>query len=233
MNNYEKSALKICKNCGNKMAKNDTYCSYCSTKNNKPIHKRVWFWLIIVVIIIALIFGTFITYIANSFNMKKAKDYLDMEKTEFISICEPYDNKAYRNDSEYIEKSVAIQLRVVYRNGDIYFARTKNEKAEKELLKEQERRYNEEMIWYEQQLNMYEEFKENGWEKPSIKPTKEPLDPNLVWTGNNYILYNFGENKLLQGDIVTVYGIYNGESEIFTNAETPSITVLYYDFLEE
>lgn len=233
MNNYEKSALKICKNCGNKMAKNDTYCSYCGTKNNKPIHKRVWFWLIIVIIITALIFGTFITYISNSFNMKKAKDYLDMEKSKFISICEPYDSKAYRNDSEHIEKPVSIQLRVVYRNGDIYFAQTKNEQAEKELLKEQERKYNEEMIWYEQELDMYEDFKEYGWEKPTNKPTKEPLNPNLVWTGNNYILYNFGENKLLQGDIVTVYGIYNGESKILTKAETPSITVLYYDFLEE
>lgn len=34
-NNYEKSAMKICKNCGNKIVKNDTYCSYCGTKKQQ------------------------------------------------------------------------------------------------------------------------------------------------------------------------------------------------------
>lgn len=35
MNNYEKSAMKICKNCGNKIVKNDTYCSYCGSKKQQ------------------------------------------------------------------------------------------------------------------------------------------------------------------------------------------------------
>ena len=41
--------MKLCGSCGKPMAKNAKTCPNCGAKNKKPIYKRVWFWLLIIV----------------------------------------------------------------------------------------------------------------------------------------------------------------------------------------
>ena len=43
--------MKICKYCGAEIAKNAKICPYCGGKNPKPIYKRVWFWILILIIL--------------------------------------------------------------------------------------------------------------------------------------------------------------------------------------
>ena len=43
--------MKPCKSCGAMIAKNAKMCPSCGAKNKKPIYKRVWFWLIVIVIL--------------------------------------------------------------------------------------------------------------------------------------------------------------------------------------
>ncbi len=45
-----KNNLKLCKTCGATIAKNAKRCPKCGAKNKKPIYKRVWFWILIVLL---------------------------------------------------------------------------------------------------------------------------------------------------------------------------------------
>lgn len=43
--------LTTCKSCGTQIAKNAKVCPACGAKNGKPIYKKWWFWVILIVII--------------------------------------------------------------------------------------------------------------------------------------------------------------------------------------
>lgn len=45
-----KNNLKLCKTCGATIAKNARYCPKCGAKNRRPIFKRIWFWIIIIIL---------------------------------------------------------------------------------------------------------------------------------------------------------------------------------------
>lgn len=47
-----KNKMKVCKHCGAEIAKSAKVCPVCGGKNKKPIYKRVWFWLLVFVVII-------------------------------------------------------------------------------------------------------------------------------------------------------------------------------------
>lgn len=43
-----------CKACGKEIAANAKSCPSCGAKNKKPIYKRVWFWCVLVLILMAI-----------------------------------------------------------------------------------------------------------------------------------------------------------------------------------
>ena len=48
--NFDSKKNMLCKSCGKAIAKNAKACPYCGAKNKKPIFKRVWFWILIVIV---------------------------------------------------------------------------------------------------------------------------------------------------------------------------------------
>jgi ribosomal protein L40E len=50
-----KNKTKICKHCGAEITKGAKVCPVCGGKNPKPIYKRVWFWLLVAVLLFILI----------------------------------------------------------------------------------------------------------------------------------------------------------------------------------
>ena len=44
-----------CKTCGAEMASNAKVCPQCGAKNKKPIFKKWWFWVLVVIIIGSII----------------------------------------------------------------------------------------------------------------------------------------------------------------------------------
>lgn len=52
-----KNDLKLCKTCGATIAKNAKSCPKCGAKNKKPIYKRVWFWILIALVLIRVFLG--------------------------------------------------------------------------------------------------------------------------------------------------------------------------------
>lgn len=51
----KQSKLITCKHCGAEIASNAKVCPKCGGKNKKPIYKKWWFWLIIVLFIIGAV----------------------------------------------------------------------------------------------------------------------------------------------------------------------------------
>lgn len=47
-----KNKMKICKHCGAEIAKSAKICPVCGGKNPKPIYKRVWFWILVIIVLI-------------------------------------------------------------------------------------------------------------------------------------------------------------------------------------
>lgn len=67
------SKMTKCKSCGGDIASSAKRCPSCGAKNKKPIYKRVWFWILVVVLLIA-IFG----FIASKVN---PSDSIEIETT--------------------------------------------------------------------------------------------------------------------------------------------------------
>lgn len=67
------SKMTKCKSCGGDIASSAKRCPSCGAKNKKPIYKRVWFWILMVVLLIA-IFG----FIASKVN---PSDSIEIETT--------------------------------------------------------------------------------------------------------------------------------------------------------
>lgn len=66
--------------------------------------------------------------------------------------------------------------------------------------------------------------------------SKGPYDDSTMWSGNEYLLNDVRDNpdpKIVEQDIVTVYGVYNGEQTVERaiggEDNVPSIDILYAD----
>ena len=72
---------KRCKYCGAEIEKKAKFCPACGGKNVKPVTKRVWFWILIVVVFFALV-DNFLS-----------EGYVPIEDREYISVTvdEMYD----------------------------------------------------------------------------------------------------------------------------------------------
>lgn len=46
--------MKVCKNCSKEIDKKAVICPQCGVKIKKPIYKKIWFWIIITIIVIAV-----------------------------------------------------------------------------------------------------------------------------------------------------------------------------------
>lgn len=46
-----------CKTCGNDIASSAKNCPSCGAKNKKPIYKKVWFWIIVLIVVAGAIGG--------------------------------------------------------------------------------------------------------------------------------------------------------------------------------
>ncbi|MBE6041343.1 MAG: zinc-ribbon domain-containing protein [Clostridiales bacterium] len=49
-----KEKMTICKHCGAEIAAGAKTCPKCGGKNKKPIYKRVWFWILVAVLVLGI-----------------------------------------------------------------------------------------------------------------------------------------------------------------------------------
>ena len=112
MNNMTK-----CKSCGADIASSAIHCPSCGAKNKKPIYKRVWFWILVVVLLIAIA-----DFVASKVN---PSDSIEIETTT------EEDSNAYVDRSEATVEIDCDKLAEAYnKNPDYYDKILNNQVAE-------------------------------------------------------------------------------------------------------
>ena len=72
-----KAKMTTCKSCGAEIAASAKTCPKCGAKNKKPVYKRFWFWLLIIV---AVFFALMISLSGNQYKLSEDAKTLS-EKT--------------------------------------------------------------------------------------------------------------------------------------------------------
>lgn len=107
--------LVTCKHCGQEIAASAKICPHCGGKNKKPIFKRVWFWILAVVVILGII--------GNSGGNKKSSD--DKKVGEVMSTQSTVGNENPNKDTQDngVEQTTAKEteenIQTTYKVGDI------------------------------------------------------------------------------------------------------------------
>lgn len=95
--------MKICKHCGNSIAKKAKVCPHCGGKNKKRFYKRISFWILIIVILLIILL------IAGSGNQYKlSDDAKTMSQKEYTEKCSKisYEDLARNTESNEGNKYV-------------------------------------------------------------------------------------------------------------------------------
>lgn len=106
-----------CKSCGADIASSAKHRPSCGAKNKKPIYKRVWFWILVVVLLIAIA-----DFVASKVN---PSDSIEIETTT------EEDSNAYVDRSEATVEIDCDKLAEAYnKNPDYYDKILNNQVAE-------------------------------------------------------------------------------------------------------
>ena len=106
-----------CKSCGADIASSAKHCPSGGAKNKKPIYKRVWFWILVVVLLIAIA-----DFVASKVN---PSDSIEIETTT------EEDSNAYVDRSEATVEIDCDKLAEAYnKNPDYYDKILNNQVAE-------------------------------------------------------------------------------------------------------
>lgn len=181
----------ICKKCGREIPDDAVKCPYCgkkvkenkSAKPKKPIYKRVWFIILIVVVAVGAVIA-----LMPSAGDKEVKEAKAMSKDTFMAKCENVDYKKIEKDSDhYIGHFVKADVRV-------------EQEVDDSTLRA-----------YSGSLGQNPDF----------------------WSKDEWILNDVRDNgeKLVEGDVVTVYGVYAGKESVDRaiggSDEVPKVDLIY------
>ena len=78
--------LTVCKACGQEIAKSAKSCPHCGAKNKKPLYKKWWFWVIIVILFVSIATS------GNGTDSENAANNNPSQNTP--SVSNPADNKS-------------------------------------------------------------------------------------------------------------------------------------------
>ena len=106
-----KKKMKKCKTCGQEIARKAKICPHCGAKNKKPFYKRVFFWLILLILTAAVaIYGLWVTnpQLLRTYGWTAVNMVLPVtEPTEAVEETVPAQTAAEPTEPETTETAVA------------------------------------------------------------------------------------------------------------------------------
>ena len=145
-------------------------------------------------------------------HVKEADTITDI--SQFSESCVEYNPLVNRNESELIGQPVKITIAVntALNNGEYIVGFAKNEVQEQEAAESKE---------------FADRVSAELGEQPST--LTEHVGNVLTWTGTTITIYNMTEYKPIEGDIITVYGIYDGYTDEVIDSGAPTISCVAVD----
>lgn len=242
----------FCNKCGRQIDNNAKFCNYCgntvsnnilnnnqtnnTSKTKKKVYQKWWFWLIIIIVILALFWGVIISNIEVSVDPNYTNEYFaNKEKQE--------QEEKERQEQEEQTKREEEEKR-----------QQEEEKQKQEIAKKEEDEYKENCKKYE-----YKDIARNPQNYEGklvtfdgeviqvlegyfntvnfrINVTKNEYD---FWEDTVYCSYTYSDNesKILEDDIVTLYGECEGTttytSILGQKITVPKINIKYIELIQE
>ena len=189
--------LVVCKTCGTTISKNAKVCPRCGAKNSKPIYDRWWFWTIIIIFIMASMGNSSgednsnsnSSTVLDNTEIKQAVEKQEIETDNEIENTEPPFSK---------EDCVEFDYKTYARNPDNYVGNAVKVRVEVAQIMDGGL-FNSDFKYY--RCYAYDESQEY------LKTDYDKI----------YLIYDYrGENseKILDGDIIEVYGNFKGAENV-------------------
>ena len=110
--------IKQCKVCGKDIATSAKVCPYCGAKNKKPIYKRWWFILLVILFVLSIIggLGGADTDTPTDTPSKVEEKEPEIEYTEYTveKLMNDLDKNAAKAKDRYVDKYVELSGRLSY-----------------------------------------------------------------------------------------------------------------------
>lgn len=207
----EKSKMITCKHCGAEIAASAKVCPHCGGKNKPPIYKRWWFILILVLIVLSVIGGS-----GSSSGDSSSK--ATSTKSSSASTASSVASEPEINEDDYRAECQSIDYKELCRYPDKYVG-TK--------------------VAVKVKVSQIIETNFSGTEK-AWRTYTDNSGYGFYADDEYYMLDKRGDGavKILDDDIVVVYGEFTGLEKITraltsTTDELPRIEVKYADLVEE
>lgn len=199
------SKIINCKTCGKEIASNAKACPSCGAKNKKPIYTKWWFWIIIISVIV------YAGGSSNNTTNVNSNNSLVTSSGELNNTINKEEPQNEISEDEYKNKCDSYNYEDIARNPQNY--KDKYMKFTGEVIQTSE-------AW--------------GTVTLRINVTKNEYG---FWEDTVYATYKYSENesKILENDIITVYGICKGDktytSVLGSSVTIPNIEVAYWDLI--
>mgnify|MGYP004619208883 CR=1 FL=1 len=207
----EKSKMITCKHCGAEIAASAKVCPHCGGKNKPPIYKRWWFILILVLIVLSVIGGS-----GSSSDDSSSK--ATSTKSSSASTASSVASEPEINEDDYKAECQSVDYKELCRYPDKYVG-TK--------------------VAVKVKVSQIIETNFSGTEK-AWRTYTDNSGYGFYADDEYYMLDKRGDGavKILDDDIVVVYGEFTGLEKITraltsTTDELPRIEVKYADLVEE
>lgn len=135
-----KNKMKVCKHCGAEIAKGAKVCPVCGGKNKKPIFKRVWFWLLVLIVIIG---------IGGAASHKPSEEAANMSEKDFKAACQEVE---YKDLMRNIENKVGDKVLFTGKVKQVVY---ESESGDSPSQYRVGVTYDEDIGWYDDDIMLY------------------------------------------------------------------------------
>lgn len=209
-----KNKMTTCKHCGQEIAASAKTCPHCGGKNKPPIYKRAWFIALVVIVVLIAIGSAGGSSSSGSTSGSTSKSTSKASSTSASSVA----SEPEISEEDYKAECTTVDY--------------------KELLRYPEK-YEGTKVTLTVKISQIMDANFSGSEK-AWRTYTDNSGYNWYSDDEYYMLDKRDSDslKLLEDDIVTVYGEFIGLEEITraltsTTDELPKIEVKYADLVEE
>lgn len=178
------SKMTQCKSCAKEIATSAKSCPGCGAKNKKPIYKRVWFWIIAIIIVIGATGGsdTDDSKEINSVNIKSEQE-VSQNNSENITVKNKSENK--------VEDNIPTEYKSALRKAKLYSDTMNMSKAGlyDQLTSEYGEKFTAEAAQYAID-NITVDWKENALKKAKSYQETMAMSPSAIY---DQLISEYGE----------------------------------------